>query len=106
MIHITTWVKSQGIMLSKKSQIQKVTNSWFYLCNIFLKDRILEMKGRGIRDMEGSGREGCDYRRTTWRNSLVVWWLGLSALTAKGPGSIPTWETKISQAMWAVKKKN
>lgn len=35
----------------------------------------------------------------------MVRWLGLSALTAKGPGSIPTWETKISQAMWAVKKK-
>lgn len=35
MIHITTWVKSQGIMLSKKSQFQKVTNSWFYLYNIF-----------------------------------------------------------------------
>ena len=25
----------QGIMLNKKSQFQKVTNSWFYLCNIF-----------------------------------------------------------------------
>ena len=29
------------------------------------------------------------------RNSLVVQWLGLCALTAKGPGSIPSWGTKI-----------
>ncbi|XP_073666661.1 sialidase-1 isoform X2 [Tursiops truncatus] len=28
-------------------------------------------------------------------NSLVVQWLGLSAFTAMGPGSIPGWETKI-----------
>lgn len=63
------------------------------------------MKSTGARDMEGNGREGCDYRRTTRRNSLVVRRFGLNALTAKGPGSTPTWETKISQAMWAVKKK-
>ena len=30
-------------------------------------------------------------------NSLVFQWLGLCAFTAKDPGSIPVWETKISQ---------
>ena len=32
-------------------------------------------------------------------NSLVFWWLGLVAFTAKGLGSIPGWGTKIPQAM-------
>ena len=32
------------------------------------------------------------------RNSLVVQWLGLSALTTKGLDSIPDWGTKILQA--------
>lgn len=63
------------------------------------------MKGRGIRDMEGNGREGCDYRRTTWRNSLVVWWLGLSALTAKGPGSIPLGKLRSHKPCGQLKKK-
>ena len=31
-------------------------------------------------------------------NSLVVQWLGCSAFTGKGRGSIPGWEIKISQA--------
>ena len=31
-------------------------------------------------------------------NSLVAQWLGLYAFTAKGPGSIPGWGTKIPQA--------
>ena len=31
-------------------------------------------------------------------NSLTVQWLGLQALTAEGPGSIPGWGTKIPQA--------
>ena len=34
------------------------------------------------------------------RNSLVVQWLGLDALTARAPGSIPTRGTKIPQASW------
>ena len=33
-------------------------------------------------------------------NSLVIQWLGCCALTTKGRGSIPAWETKISQAAW------
>ena len=32
-------------------------------------------------------------------NSPVVQWLGLCTFTAKGPGSIPGWGTKIPQAM-------
>ena len=32
-------------------------------------------------------------------------WLGLSALTAGAPGSIPGWGTKILQAAWCGKKK-
>ena len=31
-------------------------------------------------------------------NSLAVQWLGLHALTAEGPDSIPGWGTKIPQA--------
>ena len=30
---------------------------------------------------------------------LAVQWLGLSAFTAKGPGPVPGWETKILQAV-------
>ena len=33
-------------------------------------------------------------------NSLVVQWLGFRASTARGPGSIPSWGTKILQATW------
>ena len=32
-------------------------------------------------------------------------WLGLSAFTAVGPGSIPGWGTKILQALWRGQKK-
>ena len=38
-------------------------------------------------------------------NSLVLQWLGLCAFTAKDPGSIPSWETKISQPAQCDKKK-
>ena len=38
-------------------------------------------------------------------NSLVVQWLGLWALTAKGLGLIPGQGTKIPQALWHGKKK-
>ena len=37
-------------------------------------------------------------------NSLVVQWLGLSALTARGPGLIPGWGTKIPQVAWYSQK--
>ena len=40
------------------------------------------------------------------RNSLVVHWLGLHALTAKSLVSIPGWETKVPQAAQCRKKKN
>ena len=33
-------------------------------------------------------------------NSLVIQWLGLSALTARGLGSVPGQGTKIPQAAW------
>ena len=36
---------------------------------------------------------------STLGNSLAVQWLGLHALTAEGPGSIPGWGTKIPQAV-------
>ena len=38
-------------------------------------------------------------------DSLAVQRLGLQALTAKGPGSIPGQGTKIPQAMWSGQKK-
>ena len=41
----------------------------------------------------------------TKENSLVVQWLGLGSFTAKGPGSIPGWGTKIPQAMQRGQKK-
>ena len=34
------------------------------------------------------------------RNSLLVQWMGLGALTAKGPGSIAGQGTKILHATW------
>ena len=37
--------------------------------------------------------------RKITREFLVVQWLGLRALTAKCPGSISGWGTKISQAV-------
>ena len=36
---------------------------------------------------------------------LAVQWLGLSAFTAEGPGSIPRWGTKIPKAAWSKKKR-
>ena len=33
------------------------------------------------------------------RNSQAVQWLGRLIFTAKGPGSIPGWGTKIPQSM-------
>ena len=42
-----------------------------------------------------------DYRAG---NSLAVQWLGLCALTAEGPGSVPSWGTKIPQAAWHCQK--
>ena len=38
------------------------------------------------------------------KNSLVVQWLGLRALIAEGPSSIPGWGTKIPQAAWRGQK--
>ena len=39
----------------------------------------------------------CSLKKETAGNSLVVQWLGLEALTAKGPGSGPCLGTKISR---------
>ena len=39
-------------------------------------------------------------------NSLVVWWLGLGTLTAKGQGLIPGQATEILQAAKTKKKHN
>ena len=38
-------------------------------------------------------------------NPLVVQWLGLSALTAEGPGLISGQQTEIPQVVWFSKKK-
>ena len=38
-------------------------------------------------------------------NSLVVQWLGLCALTDKGPGSVPDWELKFHKLCGKAKKK-
>ena len=40
------------------------------------------------------------------RNSLAVQWLGLWALTARGPGLIPGQGTKIPHATWCGQKKD
>ena len=37
-------------------------------------------------------------------NALLVQWLGLQALTAKGPASVPGWETKIVPAVQCTPK--
>ena len=39
-------------------------------------------------------------------NSLEVWWLRHQAFTARGPGLIPGWGTKIPQALWHGLKEN
>ena len=41
----------------------------------------------------------------SWGNSLMVHCLGLHILTAEGPGSIPGWGAKISQAVWCSQQK-
>lgn len=38
-------------------------------------------------------------------NSLMVWWIGLWALTAKDLGWIPEWGTKFPQVSQWIKKK-
>ena len=37
-------------------------------------------------------------------NSVVVQWIGLGALTARGPGLIPGWGTKVPHAAWRSQK--
>ena len=37
-------------------------------------------------------------------NSLVFWWLGLVAFTAKGLGSIPGWGNSIPKVVWYSQK--
>ena len=49
--------------------------------------------------------EVCDQLVSRDGNSLVVQWLGLHALTAEGPGSIPGRGTKILQAAHSNQKK-
>ena len=39
------------------------------------------------------------------KNSLMVQWLGLHVLTAKGTGSMTGWGTKIPQVMWSNQNK-
>ena len=44
--------------------------------------------------------------KENWGNSLVVQWLGLRALNAEGPGSIPGWGTKIHKPQGTAKINN
>ena len=37
-------------------------------------------------------------------NSLAIQWLALRAFTARGPGSVSGWGTKIPQAIWCGQK--
>ena len=46
-----------------------------------------------------------EYRRSILGNSLMVQWLGLGTLTARGLGLIPGWRTKILQATRCSQKK-
>ena len=56
-----------------------------------------------FRDIEGLVPD--HHNRANIGNSLVVQWLGLRALTAKGLGSIPGRGTKIPKAEWCGQKK-
>ena len=44
-------------------------------------------------------------RKEAVGTSLVVQWLGLRAVTAEGPGSIPGRGAKIPQAIWHGQKR-
>ena len=54
-----------------------------------------------VRVRDGSKQVGVSGATMIWsqriygRDSLVVQWLALGAFTAKGPGSVPGWGTKI-----------
>ena len=61
--------------------------------------------GRGRGEIETDSRQKEQYERDTTGNSLVVQWLGLGALTARGPGWIPDRETKIPQTTQHSQKK-
>ena len=61
--------------------------------NIQFKNWVKDMSSWFIKQKKESG------------NSLVVQWLGLQALTARGMGSIPGQRTKIPHATWPKKKK-
>ena len=47
----------------------------------------------------------CSYKELKHVNSLVVQWLGPHSFTARGPGLISEWGTKIPQAGYFRKKK-
>lgn len=48
--------------------------------------------------------EDQNHRKQRKREFLAIQWLGRSAFTAVGPGSVPDWATKISQALWCSQK--
>ena len=54
---------------------------------------------------EGSRLGICSLLKRESGNSLAVQWLGLSAFIAEGPGSSPSWGTKIPQALRHSQKK-
>ena len=47
LIRATTWMNLQGIMLSQKSQTQKVTRCTIHLCNIY-ESKHLQMENRSV----------------------------------------------------------
>ena len=48
--------------------------------------------------------DGQDFLKITLGNSLAVQRLGLHTSTARGPGWIPGWGTKILKAPWSSQK--
>ena len=67
----------------------------FMIWEIIYTDCLIRMKKFNILSIKG----------LALGSSLVVQWLGLHALTAKGPGSIPGQGTKIPRAVRCGQKK-
>ena len=87
-----------------------ISNIWiYYHCNNLLNTEIYFFNLTLYCNMK-LPLLGCLFVFLTFKmansgNSLVVQWLGLGALTARGPGSIPSWGVKILQAVRLGQKK-
>ena len=56
-------------------------------------------------NLDGSQGHSAELKKSASENSLVVQWLGLSAFTAEGPGSIPGRELRSRKPRSVAKKK-